>query len=243
MAYINLNDVVLHYESYGSGTPIILLHGNGENMYYFHNQIPVLSAEYRVIAIDTRGHGASTRGCEELTFETFCEDLYKFMVTLNIAKAHILGFSDGANIALYFALAHPEKIAGLILNSPNLNPQGLLPILLKQMKAKYAVLKLIPFSKKVKREIELLELMIHQPTLSEELIANIEINTLLIVGEKDMISSSHFKRIAYSMPHCVLKVIPNGTHFVAQKQPEIFNQEIMRFLARFSTDRRKKHNL
>lgn len=243
MAYINLDDVVIHYETYGRGTPIILLHGNGESMYYFHNQIPVLSAEYRVIAMDTRGHGLSTRGSKPFTFLTFCEDVYQFMKILHIPKAHILGFSDGANTALYFANSHPENVAGMILNAPNLSPDGLVPILLKQMKLKYALLKLCYFSKKARKEMELLELMIHQPHLSEEILSTIEINTLLIVGEKDMIQQSHFKRIAHSLPHCVLKVMGDGTHFIAQKKPELFNQEILKFLAGFSSDKRKKYNL
>lgn len=234
MAYINLDDVVLHYEVYGNGVPLILLHGNGENMQYFHNQIPVFSVEYRVICIDTRGHGGSTRGSKSMSFSTFCDDLYQFIEALQIMKAHILGFSDGANTALYFACKYPDKIAGLVLNSPNLYPKGLLDILWIQMKGKYACLKAVSFlSKKAQRELELLRLMIDEPNLNEQMISHIQLNALLIVGEKDMIKMMHTRVIARSLPHCVLRIIPNADHFLAMKKPEIFNQEILKFLAGF----------
>lgn len=114
----------LYYEEFGYGFPLILLHGNGEDHMYFKYQIEYFSREYRVIAIDTRGHGRSPRGDGEFTLSRFADDLYMFMTAHGIEKAHILGFSDGGNIALIFALRHPDMVESLILNGANIDPSG-----------------------------------------------------------------------------------------------------------------------
>ena len=103
----------LYYEEFGYGFPLILLHGNGEDHMYFKYQIEYFSREYRVIAIDTRGHGRSPRGDGEFTLSIFADDLHMFMTAHGIEKTHILGFSDGGNIALIFALRYPDMVERL----------------------------------------------------------------------------------------------------------------------------------
>ena len=101
-------DIELYYREAGSGEPLIMLHGNGESGEYFINQIEHFQSRYRVIAPDTRGHGRSPRGEAPFTIAQFANDLYDFMQGLGIARAAILGFSDGANIAMKFAMQHPR---------------------------------------------------------------------------------------------------------------------------------------
>ena len=117
-------DVSLHYEERGIGMPLILLHGNGEDLTYFKHQIEHFSKSRRVIAVDTRGHGKSPRGTAPFTLAQFAEDLLRFLNERKLEKADILGFSDGGNIALLFALTHPERVGKLILNGANLSPKG-----------------------------------------------------------------------------------------------------------------------
>ena len=100
-------DIRLYYEKAGDGEPLILLHGNGEDGTYFKHQMEYFSKDYRVIAIDTRGHGKSPRGEKPFTIRQFAEDLNGFMEEQGMEKAHLLGFSDGGNIALAFALRYP----------------------------------------------------------------------------------------------------------------------------------------
>lgn len=113
-------DIKLYYSEHGSGEPLILLHGNGEDSRYFKEQIRFFSKHFRVIAVDTRGHGRSPRGKAPFTLTQFAEDLRCFMLEMGIKKAHILGFSDGANIAMLFALKYPQMTDRLILNSGNI---------------------------------------------------------------------------------------------------------------------------
>ena len=116
--------IQLYYREKGKGMPLILLHGNGENGNYFEHQIAYFSQKYRVIAVDTRGHGRSPRGTAPFTISQFADDLNDFLEEQKIEQAVVLGFSDGANIAMRFAMKYQEKLKALILNGGNLNAGG-----------------------------------------------------------------------------------------------------------------------
>ena len=99
-------DIKHFYIEKGEGEPLILLHGNGENCEYFEHQIETFSNKYHVYAIDTRGQGKTPRGDKEFSIRQFADDLAGFMDEHNIKKSHLLGFSDGGNIALTFSLKY-----------------------------------------------------------------------------------------------------------------------------------------
>ena len=117
-------DIKHFYMEKGHGIPIILLHGNGENCDYFQGQIAAFSKDYHVYAMDTRGHGKTPRGDMPFTIRQFADDLLAFMDEHQIEKAHLLGFSDGGNIAMVFAIQYPNRVNRLILNGANLNADG-----------------------------------------------------------------------------------------------------------------------
>ena len=93
-------DIELYYQQKGCGQPLILLHGNGENSDCFQAQIEEFSKYFHVYAIDTRGHGKTLRGTKPFTIRQFAKDLANFMDLHHIPQAHLLGFSDGGNIAI-----------------------------------------------------------------------------------------------------------------------------------------------
>jgi pimeloyl-ACP methyl ester carboxylesterase len=223
-------DITHHYIEIGTGFPLILLHGNGEESSYFVHQIEAFSTHFRVIALDTRGHGQTPRGNAPFTIRQFAEDLIGFMDRHNIEKAHILGFSDGGNIALVFAMAHPERVEKLILNGANLDASGVkrstqIPIEIGYRIAKHFARK----SPEARKNAELLGLMVNDPNVRPEELSRIQAPTLVIAGSKDMIKESHTRLIAQSIPWAELVLIP-GNHFVANKNPEAFNEAVMRFL-------------
>ncbi|MBR2804436.1 MAG: alpha/beta fold hydrolase, partial [Eggerthellaceae bacterium] len=152
-------NIQLHYTEHGSGEPLVLLHGNGEDSSYFEHQIAFFQDRYRVIAVDTRGHGKSPRGTAPLTLNQFADDLSAFMDELDIASAHILGFSDGANVAMLFALAHPTRVKGLILNGGNLFPEGLTEQTRREIDEEYEQ----AVATNDEDQLELLRLMIDEP--------------------------------------------------------------------------------
>ena len=293
-------NIKLNYEERGQGFPLILLHGNGENLTYFKDQIAFFSDEYRVIAVDTRGHGRSPRGIAPFTIRQFADDLREFMEELGIDRAHILGFSDGGNIAAVFAMKYPEKVEKLILNGANLDPSGVkgyfqIPIILAYRlmgargrdrrttagknasferstsagengsferstsadengsperkasaaetmnaagaashagtvapsgKAKHAGT-VAPAGKASKKE--LFGLMVEDPNIKPEELAQIKAPTLVIAGTRDLIKCSHTRLIASCIPDSQLVFIKGG-HSLAKTRAAEFNAAVSRFL-------------
>ncbi|MBQ1862860.1 MAG: alpha/beta hydrolase [Clostridia bacterium] len=214
----------------GQGEPLLLLHGNGDNCGYFKGQIDEFAKYYHVFAIDTRGHGQTPRGNMPFTISQFADDLSLFMDSISIQKAHILGFSDGGNIALVFVLKYPEKVDRLILNGANINPGGVkrsvqIPIEIGYRIAKRSSAK----SEKAKRNAEMLGLMVNEPNISPEELSAITAKTLVIAGTNDMIKTSHTRLIAENIPKSSLVFI-KGDHFIAAKRPEEFNRAVLDFL-------------
>ena len=223
-------DIVLYYQEKGDKEPFILLHGNGEDGSYFEHQIDYFSDRYRVIALDTRGHGKSPRGTAPFTIEQFSHDLYDFMAGLEISDAVILGFSDGANIAMKFAMKYPDMVKALILNGGNLNPKGVkratqIPIEIGYKIAKRFVSK----SPDAKKNAEMLGLMVNEPNIEPNELSKITAPTLVICGSSDMIKESHTKEIAENIPNAKLSII-KGNHFIANNRYVAFNKEVEDFL-------------
>lgn len=223
-------DIQLHYIEQGQGQPLILLHGNGESCDYFEHQIAYFSNNYRVIALDTRGHGKSPRGEKPFTIAQFAEDLHGFMNEKGIEKAILLGFSDGGNIALSFVLKYPERVEKLIVNGANLFPNGVKPLYQWPIEIGYRIAK--SFSKKsekAKQNAELLGLMVNEPHIDPKELARLTMPVLVIAGTKDMIKESHTRLIYKSLPNAQLNII-EGDHFVANKNAEAFNKVVDAFL-------------
>jgi len=223
-------DIQLHYIEQGSGLPLILLHGNGEDSNYFVHQIDYFSRVYRIIALDTRGHGQSPRGEKPFTIQQFAEDLHDFMVEKGIDKAILLGFSDGGNIALTFALKYPERVEKLILNGANLFPSGVKPLYQWPIEIGYRIAK--TFAKKdekAQKNTEMLGLMVNEPHIEPSELSRLTMPVLVIAGTKDMIKESHTKLIYNNLPNAKLEII-EGDHFVANKNHEAFNAAVSSFL-------------
>ena len=220
----------LNFTEKGYGAPLMLLHGNGESSGYFVNQIDRFANEYRVIAVDTRGHGASPRGNKPFTLETFADDLKNLLDSLNIEKANILGFSDGGNIAVIFVLKYPERVASLVLNGANLFPSGLKSSFLIPVKVLFAVFSLLShFSRRAKRRSELLYLMAKQPNIQPERLSGIKCPVLVIAGTQDVIKEKHTNLIAASLPDSSLCFLKGG-HSIAKTNSVEFNSAVEKFL-------------
>lgn len=224
-------DINLQYREQGAGKPLILLHGNGEDGSYFEHQIGRFSKLFCVIALDTRGHGASPRGTAPFTFDQFARDLLGFMDERAIPRAHILGFSDGGIIALLFALAHPERVDRLVLNAANLDPEGVESGLRERIRSKYERLRAdAPYADAAKqRSYELVRLMAEEPHIDPAELAALDVRTLVIAGTEDMIEERHTRLIHASLPDAQLAFVP-GDHFIAHENPDAFNDVVERFL-------------
>jgi pimeloyl-ACP methyl ester carboxylesterase len=223
-------DISLHFVEKGRGKPLILLHGNGEDGSYFEHQIDCFSADYRVIAIDTRGHGQSPRGKKPFTIVQFAEDLHDFMDENGIDQAVLLGFSDGGNIALTFALKYPDRVGRMIVDGANLFPSGVKPLYQWPIEIGYRIAKhFAKKSEKAKQNAEMLGLMVNEPHIDPVELARLTMPVLVVAGTKDMIKDKHTRLIYKSLPNARLSII-EGDHFVANKNAAAFNKEVSEFL-------------
>ena len=221
-------DISLYYIKKGSGPPLLLLHGNGESGDYFVHQLDEFARYFTVYAVDTRGHGKSPRGTAPFTISQFADDLLGFLDGQGIGKADILGFSDGGNIALTFALRYPQRVGRLVLNGANLDPAGVKPTVQIPIVLGYRLASLSK-NPKARANAELLGLMVNEPHIDPKELATLTMPALVIVGSRDMIKGSHSRLIADSLPHGRLVTI-EGDHFIANKQPEPFNRAVLAFL-------------
>ena len=223
-------DIVHHFIEKGRGEPLILLHGNGENCDYFAGQIDAFALSYRVYALDTRGHGKTPRGAAPFTIRQFADDLLSFMDAHGIEKAHILGFSDGGNIAMIFAMKYPERLDRLILDGANLDAKGVKRSIQIPIEIGYRFAKLFAGkSEEARLHAEMLGLMVNDPNVRPEELSAIRAKTLVIAGTKDMIKEEHTRLIAGNIPDSRLVFI-KGDHFIANKCPDAFNRAVLEFL-------------
>ena len=214
----------------GQGEALILLHGNGENCDYFQGQTDEFARYFHVYAIDTRGHGKTPRGNAPFSIRQFADDLLDFMDAHQIGKAHLLGFSDGGNIAMIFAMKYPDRVNRLILNGANLDAKGVKPSVQIPIEIGYRIAKIFArISQTAKLNAEMLGLMVNDPNVSPEELVKIQAKTLVIAGTKDMIKDEHTRLIAQSIPEAQL-VILEGNHFIANKCPQAFNDAALKFL-------------
>ncbi len=232
---VESGDALIHCEISGltDAPALVLLHGNGEDLHIFDANTRYFSQYYRTIAVDTRGHGQSTRGTAPLNFYTFAADLIAVLDELHINKAHIVGFSDGAITALHVALTAPERVSSMILLGANYNSKGLRLIPRLQIRLMYAWLAVASlFSETKRKQKEIWGLMVYQPNLTIEEISRITLPALVVTGENDMVSQRQNDEICRAITGSKWLVVPGGDHFWMFKMPEMLNNCVMEFIKR-----------
>ena len=198
--FVNVNGINMHYEVFGEGNPIILVHGNGESYKIFDKLIEKLQQNYKVYAIDSRCHGES-EDTPKISYELMTDDVIDFIKVLKINKPLFYGFSDGGIIGLMLAIKEPELLSKLIISGAQLNPQGgkLSTVLYDKITYFFTRNKLV-------------ELMVKEPDIKVQDLKRIIVPTHVIAGEKDLIKYEHTKLIADNIPNSTLKIVPNEDH-------------------------------
>lgn len=195
-----INGLDIHYEVSGNGPPILLLHGNGENIGIFDELTEQLKDSFTVYAMDTRGHGKSG-AVGSYHYEDMVEDVISLISGLDIKHPVLYGFSDGGIVGLMLASKYPDALSGLIASGANMNP-GALSLSFRTY---------VRLSDLFKRD-PLVKMMLEEPNITDEELEKIKIPVLLTVGSKDIIPYSHTKRIADAIPNCEVVVAENEDH-------------------------------
>lgn len=198
--YIQLNGQIIYYEKTGEGSPVILMHGNGETHKIFDVLIPKLAEKHTVYAMDSRGHGLSA-SAGEFHYEDMAEDVFSFVQALELVKPAFFGFSDGGIAGLIAASKHPALFSALAAGGANMTPSGLKFSARQNIRLSY-----------LKKKDPLTGLMLKEPHITKADLSRIRIPTLILAGSKDMVKTSETKKIAAAIPDASLKILKDETH-------------------------------
>ena len=233
-----INGVKIWYAMFGSGQPVILLHGGLSNSNYWGNLVPVLAKDYQVIVMDSRGHGRSGHNNEPLGYDLMASDVLALMNFLKLDKAAIVGWSDGAIIGLDIAIHHPERLTKLFAFGANSDPDGLMDIsqspvfkaALTRLRTEYQQLSPTP-EEYDSFQAQVMGMWDTQPHFTAQDLHGIQTSTWIVDGDRDEAikrSNTHF--MADQIPDSGLLIEPRCSHFCPLQDPAQFNADVVRFL-------------
>lgn len=223
--------VKLYYEIYGTGEPLLLIHGNGGSIADFKAQIDYFQRSYQVIAMDSRDHGKSDDSPGKINYEKMTDDQAALLEELKTPAVNVVGWSDGGIEALLLGIRHPQKVKKLVAMAANLTPKDIYPETLALLKSMTDSLP--PADKRTpqeKREFKVLTIMYDEPQIPLKALEKISAPTLVLAGDHDLITDEHTLDIYHHIPNAQLAIFPNATHMVPYDDPELFNSTIDRFL-------------
>ncbi len=237
--YVNHDGARIWYATFGTGSPVILLHGGLGHSGNWGYQVPILiNSGYRAVLIDSRGHGRSTRDSRPFMYELMASDVLAVMDTLGLEKAAVVGWSDGACIALILAGQAPARVAGVFFFGCNMDPSGTKeiqpsPILGRcwsRHNKDYAELSATPDQFEAFAEA-VGQMMRTQPNYSARDLAEIHVPVAIVQSEHDeFIKPEHAEYLARSIPGAELIILPGVSHFAPLQRPEQFNSVMKAFL-------------
>jgi len=223
--YKRINGINMYYETYGSGKPLIFLHGNGGSIYSSRAKIDYFKQFFKVIAIDSRGHGKSVDTTTKmLTYTQMANDIKVLLDSLGIDSANISGQSDGGILGLLIAINYPSKISKLAAFGANLFP-GKKAIV---DEIENIVRDTLRVTKDFNRR-RLYSLLEYQPNITEKELKTIKCPVLIISGDRDVIRLEHSIKIFYNIENSNFFVMPGATHFGSYEKPELFNLVLLDF--------------
>lgn len=233
--HADVNGITMYYETYGSGDSLLLIHGNGQSIADLHFQIAHFARSYRVIVADSRGHGKSGLGKDQLTYVQMMEDYNALLEQLSIAGANVVGWSDGGILGLLLAIHHPDKVNKMAIMGANLRPD-------QTAVNSWTSELLQPLSDTVDKMIsssdtsqdwllarQQLDLLLTQPNIPVESLHRIKAPVLVMAGDKDIIRSEHSLEIFENLPLAHLAILPGQTHWAPVTDPNGFNAMVEKF--------------
>jgi pimeloyl-ACP methyl ester carboxylesterase len=221
--YSEVNGLKMYYEIYGQGKPIVLIHGGGSTIQSnFEKAIPLFAKNRKVIAVELQAHGRTSDRNAETSFEQDADDVATLLKNLNIDKAAFFGFSNGGTTTLQIALRHPEIVDKIILGSALSKRNGVpeqfwefmknaqLENMPEQLKEAYNKVSQDPDGLQAMHDRDA-KRMVDFKDIPDEKIKNIKAPTLIIIGDKDVITPEHAIEMNRLISNSQLAIIP-GSH-------------------------------
>jgi pimeloyl-ACP methyl ester carboxylesterase len=221
----------MYYEVYGTGKPLLLIHGNGGSIASMENQIPYFAKSWQVIAADSRSQGKSADPSDTLSYEMMADDLNELLETMHLDSACIIGWSDGGIIGLLLAIRHPEKVGKLAVTGANIRPDttAFSARDFQSMKDQVTALGMQKQDPGVKNQIKLINLMIREPNITHGSLQQIRCPVMVIGGDHEIIKTEHTLEISRSIPGAYLWILPNSGHDTCIRFSDDFNEQTARF--------------
>jgi pimeloyl-ACP methyl ester carboxylesterase len=235
----DVDGVRIYYETFGHGPPVLVLHGGTAFLETMHYQIVDLASDHLVVAPDSRGHGRSTDGPGPLRYADMADDMVGLMDRLHIAKADVVGWSDGGIIGLDLAMRHPERVGRIVAIGANFDVAGLVDPTASPPADSAAVAGGRDFYRRVSPTpdrwpafyAEVVRMWRSEPHYSIADLGRIRSPVLVIAGEHDAIRRDHTDALARAIPGARELIIPNASHMAPLESPRIVDAAIRAFLA------------
>jgi pimeloyl-ACP methyl ester carboxylesterase len=237
--HAKVNGINVFYAEIGHGSPVVLLHGGLASSDYFGNQIRPLARHHRVIVMDSRGHGRSTRDERPFGYDIMADDVVGLLDKLKISKADIVGWSDGAIIGLDMALRYPARVGRVFAFAANTLTSGVkddvekdptFAAYIERAGREYARLSPTPDQYGAFQE-QISKMWAAEPNWTDEQLRAIGSAVLVVDGDHDeAIKREHTEYIAATIPGAGLLILPNVSHFAFLQDPAMFNAALLHFL-------------
>jgi pimeloyl-ACP methyl ester carboxylesterase len=236
-----VNDIQMYYEIYNAAgpDPVLLLHGGLGSTLNWGNQVPELTKAHKVVALDSRGHGRSTRSKQPFGYALMASDVLAMMDHLKLGKVSIVGWSDGGIIGLILAMDHPDRVMKLFAYGANFDLSGVKETMMTDPVFGAAIGLQIENYKKLSPTPaefdtfmqEISAMWASQPDFKPEQLGKITAPTMIADGQYDeAIKPEHTAELAKLIPGAKLVILPNVSHMGMWQDPAAFNKAMMEFL-------------
>jgi len=241
---ITISGTKIYYEEYGSGTPLLLLHGGFGSIHDFQKVIPELSKHFRVIAIDSPGHGRSEQA-DTLSFKLMASYFSEMMDRMQLDSVNVIGYSDGGIAALLLAVQRPDKVKKILVSGANSRMSGIKPEMLE-------VIKLInpefieknqkewlldyqsksPERDKWKKYVsDMTAMYSKEEVIEKEKLSQLRAKVLVVLGDRDVVKLEHGLEMYRTIPGSLFCVLPDTPHEVFSENPDLINKIGIEFLS------------
>ena len=235
--YINLRGHQIYsYEWENDGEVVVLLHGGlSKTSSWDYIMVPPLEDEFHIFAYDRTAHGFTGDQDDSLHFDFQTREAITFLEDIVKEPAHLIGWSDGANIALMVAMQRPDLVKSIVAIGANYHFNGVMqaldnPEISEEDQAEYNLISPDAPHTLLEKTIRMHSIWESEPTLTLEEIAAIQCPVLVLVGDDDIISHSHTVALFEALPLGQLAVIPGTSHAVVKEKPDLMNAVIVQFL-------------
>jgi pimeloyl-ACP methyl ester carboxylesterase len=236
---VDVDGAKIAYSIYGKGEPVLLLHGGLGNSGQFGFQLPALVDRFQVIAIDSRGQGRSTRTSAAITYDLMAADIVAVLDHLHLARASVVGWSDGGEVALKLAIKFPERVNRLFVFGANYDASGskargsrsaTFTAYLQKCRADYQ--RVLRTTKGFDELVAALLPLWRTPSgITKDQLRAIQAPVAVADGDHDeIILIEQIEEMARLIPHGKLVIFPDTSHFALWQDPEAFNQAMLGFL-------------